>query len=88
MFPKNPLEMLTPTVAFAASTAAWFLLPRQYRPAAGALAAYGAWKTYEERRLMTRPDLMNGYFKTGGMLSATRGTAQAGALDVAKKRVG
>lgn len=49
--------------------------------AAGALAIAGVGlAVYEEAATFTDPDLMNGYFRTGGALSATRGSADAAAL--------
>lgn len=49
--------------------------------AAGALAIAGVGlAVYEEARTFSDPDLMNGYFRTGGAFSATRGGGDAAAL--------
>lgn len=46
---------------------------------AGFVAGVGL-AVYEEARTFTAPELMNGYFHTGGALSATRGADDAAAL--------
>jgi hypothetical protein len=49
--------------------------------AIGILAIAGAaLSVYEEAQTFTDPELMNGFFQTGGALSATRGTDDANAL--------
>jgi uncharacterized membrane protein YebE (DUF533 family) len=49
--------------------------------AVGALAIAGvAYAVYEEAQTFRDPALMNGAFKTGGQLSATRGPAEAAVL--------
>jgi len=48
---------------------------------AGLLALAGVgFAMYEEAQTFTSPELMNGYFQTGGELSATRGAGEAAAL--------
>jgi hypothetical protein len=44
-----------------------------------ALAGVG-YRVYREGQTFVSPELMNGYFKTGGALSATRGPANAAIL--------
>ena len=80
-------EKVDPTTIAAAGLTGALLLKGNLRYAGLAVAAWGGWKAYENQRLMNRPDLMNGYFQTGGMLSATRGEAQSAALTVAKERM-
>lgn len=46
---------------------------------AGFVAGVGL-AVYEEARTFTDPELMNGYFRTGGALSATRGAEEAEVL--------
>ena len=48
---------------------------------AGVLTVAGAGlSVFEEAQTFSDPDLMNGYFQTGGQLSATRGADDAAAL--------
>lgn len=54
---------------------------RHLATAAGvALTAGVAWRLYEKARELKDPELMNGVFRTGGALSATRSAADAQAL--------
>jgi hypothetical protein len=47
----------------------------------GVLAIAGVgYRVYREGLTFTAPELMNGYFQTGGALSATRGPANAAIL--------
>jgi hypothetical protein len=49
--------------------------------AAGALAIAGVGvAVYEEAQTFTDPELMNGFFRTGGAFSATRGPDEAAEL--------
>lgn len=56
--------------------------------AIGALALAGVgWSVYSEAQTYQAPELMNGYFQTGGRLSATRGPAEAAVLAGLTRRI-
>lgn len=52
---------------------------------AGLIAGVGV-AVYEEAQTFAAPELMNGFFQTGGALSATRGPADAAALRRGSRR--
>jgi hypothetical protein len=64
--------------AGAGGLALGWLLRSRTIAAVGALAIAGvALAIYEEAETFVAPETMNGYFKTGGKLSAVRGPADA-----------
>lgn len=71
----------TETALFLAGTGAAFYGGWEGKPApgiAGALvAAAVGWRMYEKAKEVQRPELMNGYFITGGRASAMRSDDEA-----------
>lgn len=58
-----------------------FLVGSRSLAAIGVLGLAGAgYSVYREAQTFTAPELMNGFFQTGGALSATRGPANAAVL--------